>query len=212
MLFLLSMFVEHLMTICVFFFNDTATTEIYTDLHTLSLHDALPIYLITMGTQFPEHMGMFPGADATWPEERLDELADATGIGRWGVRTALWGDEPVVEHHLSRIREAWAAVEGGRVDVVGRFTPENWGEISTFMQKISAGIPTMEMMEQMPDWVGHVGFSPIVPLQGDEVVRMVERIKERVVARTGANFVCAIFPTNDRSAMIVSAMSFDRRD
>src|SRR3546814_4329325 len=25
------------------FFNDTATTEIYTDLHTLSLHDALPI-------------------------------------------------------------------------------------------------------------------------------------------------------------------------
>src|SRR3546814_3893645 len=29
----------------VFFFNDTATTEIYTYGHTLSLHDALPIYL-----------------------------------------------------------------------------------------------------------------------------------------------------------------------
>src|SRR3546814_11415901 len=28
-----------------FFFNDTATTEIYTYLHTLSLHDALPICL-----------------------------------------------------------------------------------------------------------------------------------------------------------------------
>src|SRR3712207_8359491 len=28
------------MSICLFFFNDTATTEIYT----LSLHDALPIY------------------------------------------------------------------------------------------------------------------------------------------------------------------------
>src|SRR3546814_10413937 len=27
-----------------FFFNDTATTESYTYLHTLSLHDALPIY------------------------------------------------------------------------------------------------------------------------------------------------------------------------
>src|SRR5216110_4037711 len=26
-----------------FFFNDTATTEIYTSSHTLSLHDALPI-------------------------------------------------------------------------------------------------------------------------------------------------------------------------
>ena len=30
--------------VCVFFFNDTATTEIYT----LSLHDALPIYLCTL--------------------------------------------------------------------------------------------------------------------------------------------------------------------
>src|SRR3546814_20350848 len=28
-----------------FFFNDTSTTEIYTYCHTLSLHDALPIYL-----------------------------------------------------------------------------------------------------------------------------------------------------------------------
>src|SRR3546814_3635352 len=28
---------------CVFVFNDTATTEIYTYRHTLSLHDALPI-------------------------------------------------------------------------------------------------------------------------------------------------------------------------
>eukprot|EP01026_Neomeris_dumetosa_P069168 TRINITY_DN68213_c1_g1_i1.p3 TRINITY_DN68213_c1_g1~~TRINITY_DN68213_c1_g1_i1.p3 ORF type:complete len:113 (-),score=9.09 TRINITY_DN68213_c1_g1_i1:27-365(-) len=27
-----------------FFFNDTATTEIYTNLNTLSLHDALPIF------------------------------------------------------------------------------------------------------------------------------------------------------------------------
>src|SRR3546814_17150177 len=30
-----------------FFFNDTATTEIYTDSHTRPLHDALPIYPYT---------------------------------------------------------------------------------------------------------------------------------------------------------------------
>src|SRR3546814_16707627 len=30
--------------LCVFFFNETATTEIYTYGHPLSLHDALPIY------------------------------------------------------------------------------------------------------------------------------------------------------------------------
>ena len=32
--------------LCFFFFNDTATTEIYT----LSLHDALPILVVTGGT------------------------------------------------------------------------------------------------------------------------------------------------------------------
>src|SRR3546814_10886045 len=33
----------------IFFCNDTATTGIYTYLHTLSLHDALPICLVTQG-------------------------------------------------------------------------------------------------------------------------------------------------------------------
>src|SRR3546814_19656138 len=36
-----------------FFFNDTATTEIYTYGHTLSLHDALPILTSTISTQPP---------------------------------------------------------------------------------------------------------------------------------------------------------------
>src|SRR6056300_358956 len=35
---------SHFFTPFFFFFNDTATTEIYTNLNTLSLHDALPIY------------------------------------------------------------------------------------------------------------------------------------------------------------------------
>src|SRR2546421_12565959 len=34
-----------------FFFNDTATTEIYT----LSLHDALPIWIVQQGRRIPGH-------------------------------------------------------------------------------------------------------------------------------------------------------------
>src|SRR3546814_7846702 len=37
------------MILVCFFFNDTATTDIYTYLHTLSLHDALPIYAEQLG-------------------------------------------------------------------------------------------------------------------------------------------------------------------
>src|SRR2546422_4108024 len=38
------------MVIILFFFNDTATTEIYT----LSLHDALPIFIVHLGTPLME--------------------------------------------------------------------------------------------------------------------------------------------------------------
>src|SRR3546814_2907416 len=52
---------------CCFFFNDKATTEIYTYLHTLSLHDAVPI-CFCLGTpfakkapkQFPAFLGQHP--------------------------------------------------------------------------------------------------------------------------------------------------------
>src|SRR2546426_6662852 len=48
-----------------FFFNDTATTEIYT----LSLHDALPIYL----------------------QRALDVFAD--GLGRGAINNSIWGQD-----------------------------------------------------------------------------------------------------------------------
>src|SRR3546814_13042199 len=45
-MFILSTVSRYLRIACiVFFFNDTATPEIYTYLHTLSLHDALPIFV-----------------------------------------------------------------------------------------------------------------------------------------------------------------------
>src|SRR3546814_17447106 len=40
---------------CLFFFNDTAATEIYTYSHTLSLHDALPICFILTKSHVVHH-------------------------------------------------------------------------------------------------------------------------------------------------------------
>src|SRR6187551_4138587 len=50
-----------------FFFNDTATTEIYTTHNTLSLHDALPIYLLE-----PEDQRRHPAVDPA-PGGRSEE-------------------------------------------------------------------------------------------------------------------------------------------
>src|SRR6186997_1583741 len=63
----------------LFFFNDTATTEIYTTTATLSLHDALPIYS-TMVTSLPRPSSRSPATPyRTMPsgsrsEEHTSEL------------------------------------------------------------------------------------------------------------------------------------------
>src|SRR3712207_7221869 len=52
----------------IFFFNDTATTEIYT----LSLHDALPISVATMIRQrFAAHIAHFPPASGSAARAQL---------------------------------------------------------------------------------------------------------------------------------------------
>src|SRR3712207_7006398 len=44
---------QHIRIVVLFFFNDTATTEIYT----LSLHDALPIYVqVVVGVDSVDHL------------------------------------------------------------------------------------------------------------------------------------------------------------
>src|SRR5439155_5137392 len=54
-----------------FFFNDSATTDIYT----LSLHDALPIYVRSVGNH-PELQSWLSKADALGESYQFDDLKD----------------------------------------------------------------------------------------------------------------------------------------
>src|SRR2546430_12286902 len=62
LLYLFYLWNAHLLCFYFFFFNDTATTEIYT----LSLHDALPIYLGDWWSSGPNNL------DPTGPDAFLD--------------------------------------------------------------------------------------------------------------------------------------------
>ncbi|GGA64831.1 4-cresol dehydrogenase [Pseudoclavibacter endophyticus] len=167
---------------------------------------------ITMAHQFPDELGTFVGMEGPASEDDLDALADRTGIGRWGVRTAVWGDRVVVDHYVQRIRDAWSEIEGSRVDLTQVYTSENWNEMTTFIEQVQAGIPSLDLMDVVPENLGHIGFSPVVPLVGAEVRHVADRIKELVTTQAGSNFVCAIFPINDRACFVVSSVSFDRTD
>ncbi|MCS5723914.1 FAD-binding oxidoreductase [Herbiconiux sp. CPCC 203407] len=167
---------------------------------------------ITLSTHFPELLGEFRGAEAAMPEEELQRIADESGVGRWGVRTALWGDSPVVQHGVDRISRAWAAIEGSQVQHERTFLRHEWDEITHFTDKIQAGIPTLEMLDTIPEGVGHIGFSPVVPLIGAEVTAVVSLLKGIVETRTGRNFTGGLIPINDRSCIIVSGVNMDTTD
>src|SRR3712207_9235195 len=62
----LSVPIRSALSMDVFFFNDTATTEIYT----LSLHDALPIYFVAV---FNESIIFFSGNTFEYLIETLDD-------------------------------------------------------------------------------------------------------------------------------------------
>src|SRR3546814_18780468 len=63
-----------------FFVNDTPTTEIYTYLHTLSLHDALPISAAKLGVN----------------EVQLQLATLGKALGGYGA--AVVGDADLIEH------------------------------------------------------------------------------------------------------------------
>src|SRR2546429_8536974 len=62
-----------LMIFFFFFFNDTATTEIYT----LSLHDALPIYRSNGDRGYHDHE---PRGDVSWAEGTSTEHAHGSRV------------------------------------------------------------------------------------------------------------------------------------
>src|SRR3712207_9390363 len=76
--------------VCFFFFNDTATTEIYT----LSLHDALPILFRSQGTAGPGRYG-----DDSWLW-----LASRIAVALYDDELAL----VLLDRHVRLAREAGA--------------------------------------------------------------------------------------------------------
>src|SRR3546814_9379529 len=86
--------------LCFLFFNDTSTTEIYTYLHTLSLHDALPIYLaekIVVGQRRVECLLLVGVAKAERQVHPIGDLEDI--VGEEGEVAALLLEQ-IVRHGI----------------------------------------------------------------------------------------------------------------
>jgi len=167
---------------------------------------------ITLASHFPDVLGQMQAADAALTDDELQAIADRTGVGRWGMRTAVWGDRVVVDHHVARIKDAWSAIEGSRVDHERTYGRDDWHEITHFVDKVQAGIPSLDMLEAIPDHIGHIGFSPVVPLVGEDVREVVDLLRRIAEVDGGVNFVAGLCTISERSTVLVSGMNFDVND
>ncbi|MEU1518333.1 FAD-binding oxidoreductase [Streptomyces sp. NPDC005811] len=167
---------------------------------------------VTLAAQFPEVMGRFAGAEGAFSEETLDEMADATGLGRWALRGALWGDGPVVEHQLAKIRAAWSAIPGGQVLFERTYGPGEYDEIRTIPDKCQAGLPGLDLIEAIPEGIAHIGFSPAVPLVGTDVREVVDLFDRIVREQVGVNVAGGLLIINERTALYVTGLNYDYRD
>jgi len=144
-------------------------------------------------------------------DEELQAYADRTGVGAWTVRTALWGPKQIVEFQLEEVKRVWEAIPSGRVTASRTYAPEDYPGLELSTEQIQAGIPTLQLIEAQPEWLGHIGFSPIMPLSGTEVRYVLDQMKNRM-REDGFNFLGGVFAFNERTACIVSGIPFDVRD
>lgn len=191
-----------------------AAVDIFRELRLEGIVTGIPSIqnLVTMSAQFDHTRELYLRAEPAMSEEVLDGYAQSTGLGRWGARTALWGDRVVVEHHLHRIREAWKAIEGGEILTDRIYSREEWPGLTRFVDKVQAGIPNMDIIQATPANIGHAGFAPVLPLRGSTVAENVELIRSTIENAFGNNHVCALYFPNDRSCVIVNSVTFDVTD
>jgi 4-cresol dehydrogenase (hydroxylating) flavoprotein subunit len=146
-----------------------------------------------------------------WNEESIEEFGRECGFGRWAVRVALWEDRNVLDLKAAKIEKVWTQIPGATVRKGRVYTPEEFDQIENGTEKVQAGIPTLQLMEQIPDFIGHVGFSPVVPLVGSEIRHVMTQMETRAFAMGRAPGI-GILCINGRSAAVVASFFFDRGD
>lgn len=113
--------------------------------------------------------------DGALPVEVENRIMETLGIGWWHVNLHLYGYEEVNERHARVIREAFAR----HTDL--EFTETLWRRGDPIEQS-GAGIP-MTMPLNMVNWAGgrggHLGFSPVVPPDGEAALAQFRRTRQR---------------------------------
>jgi 4-cresol dehydrogenase (hydroxylating) len=114
-------------------------------------------------------------------DEVIARMVSELDIGWWNLKFGLHGEEAVVEARLRTVTEAFGRIPGARI--TSRRYPGDVSEDAILpADRPQAGIPGM-LSWSVLDWLegetGHIGFSPLSPLNGDDALAQVRMVRAR---------------------------------
>ncbi len=153
--------------------------------------------------------------DGPIPDHIIDHIAKEIGSGRWMLRMALFGDEPVVDHNFAKIKAAFEHIPGAEAWGT-KYAGRDAATIQHPAELVAVGVPNMELNHQT-GWYGeeqggHIGFSPVTPLRGDECFKVHRLLREAIETRAGLDYMVGNVAINARSAINIGFICFDVKD
>ena len=148
------------------------------------------------------------------PDEGLDQMARELEIGRWMMRFALHGDEPVVDHRFKKIKEAFERIPGAEVWGT-KCAPADIPKLENPIELVQGGVPNLAMNAQAA-WYGgeeggHIGFSPVAPLTGKDAHTLRDLLR-RMIEEAGLDYMAALIMPNARSFIHITLIIFDTKN
>jgi 4-cresol dehydrogenase (hydroxylating) len=92
------------------------------------------------------------------PDSDIQAIARTSGLGRWYVRTALWGDREEVDTLIRAVRRTWEAIAGAVLTVQGIYGPGEYESIASISDRITAGVPNLDVLKYKGEGFAHIGL------------------------------------------------------
>ena len=167
---------------------------------------------ILLGSVFSSRSQWYTGQGPI-PDQVIDTMAREMEAGRWMMRFALFGDEAVVDHRFAKIKRAFEDAIPGAEAWGEKHDPRTLRQTLTHpSEMVGGGVPTLELNAQTA-WYGgqaggHVGFSPIGPLTGEDALK-IRDLMRGMVQGAGLDYIAALIPLTARSFVHVTLIIFD---
>ncbi|GGH48361.1 FAD-binding oxidoreductase [Microbacterium album] len=152
------------------------------------------------------------------PDELVDRIGRELGVGQWFLRLGMWGDGPVLDHKYAKVKAAFEAVPGVRVESVGKLTPAEAEELEHGSDRVITGVANLDLARisnwnggEGGDTGGHIDFSPVLPLTGRATWDLIQQVKP-IQEAAGFDFSLVVMAISARAALFVCGSKFNWTD